>query len=301
MTELNEQVAPAGTSSDGPSSMPTLPDGPLPSGTDLPREQSLENQTNAITRELHALEKLNIYFQMGLAIIGLAAVIIYGFELSQMRRTNNLMQESERDQSQQQRDQMQLDEAAQLALTDPTIENFESRQPTVRLTFHNFGKTPSVSGSVKIATELIGPGGNVANEVDAVERSFRNMPKNASVLPITKVYSQTGLTIPITFNQPGFSRQAVQSVMDGKNRVIFFGKYDYVDIFNKPHSDRFCVSFDEHIGDAKQRFVKSLIENYTKQLGSSEDDKELKQALAIASQAVPSVPSAMQLCDGGND
>ena len=110
-------------------------------GTILPRDQSFENQTNAITRELHDLEKLNIYFQMGLAIIGLAAVIIYGCELVEMCRTNNLMQQSERDQSQQQRDQMQLDEAAQLALSDPTIENFESGQPTVRLSFHNFGKT----------------------------------------------------------------------------------------------------------------------------------------------------------------
>ena len=301
MTELNEQVASEAASSDEPSALPHSLSGPISNGTDLARDQSPENQTTAITRELHALEKLNIYFQMGLAIIGLAAVIIYGFELVQMRRTNSLMQQSQRDQALQQSDQMQLDEAAQLALIDPTIDNFESGQPTVRLTFHNFGKTPSVNGNVKIATALVGPGGNVANDVADVERSFRNMPRTASVFPITKVYSQTGLTIPITFNQPGFSRETVQKVMNGKNRVMFFGNYDYVDIFDRSHQDHFCVSFDEHLADPKQVFLKSFIRNYAKGLGSGEDDKDLKRALAAASQSIPTQPVEMQLCNAGND
>jgi hypothetical protein len=54
------------------------------------------NRANAsqVARELHWLEKLNIVGQMGLVIVGIVAASIYGCQLSEMKRTNELTQQA---------------------------------------------------------------------------------------------------------------------------------------------------------------------------------------------------------------
>lgn len=71
----------------------TIEDGAV-ADTEQKTSNGEQTNTSQVARELHWLERLNIFGQMGLVIVGIVAASIYGCQLHEMKRTNDLTQEA---------------------------------------------------------------------------------------------------------------------------------------------------------------------------------------------------------------
>ena len=303
MTNRNEDVAPSGNSANEASMglSPIAEDGQT-------AEQQTAGQGSGVgekqgARELHKLERWYFISQTVLAIIGVVAVCIYGGQLKQMLRANDLTRQSGLDQVNAQQEQMKLDEAAQVLIESATISDLPSGHPTVSLLFKNTGRTPNKPGEIKVADALIEPPGRAENEIAAVERGFQRLPSDAAIVPLTKLYSQQTRNTPMRFEDSLLSPKNIRLILSGQNRLMVYGIYSYPDMFDKIHHDRFCVNYYAPVNtDVGHDFVRTYLGNVAKRIPSDdEDSKFIKKALSDTVRTIPPSPVAMNFCVSGND
>jgi hypothetical protein len=251
---------------------------------------SNESRVREMTRELHVLEKWNIYCQMGLFILGIGLAAIYGFQLKTMRGQLRVQQ-----------CQMQMDEAAQVMLEGATVSDFQSGNAIVRLSFKNTGKTPSEHTQVTVATGFIGPAGNENDEVRAVQYNFEHMPSDAISVPLSKLFSQVSRIVPLAVGGSSLPPENIKQVLAGKARFIVFGTYQYTDIFGKRYSNPFCMNYTPE-QDRLQAYMKTYMGNVIEQLPANMENSDvIKKILTSSVPPTPPHPEAMSLCLSGNE
>ena len=203
--------------------------------------------TKQIARELHWLEKLNIFGQMGLVVVGIIAASIYGCQLHQMKRTNDLTQQALNSNlvSLNQtlaKMQKQVDAAdAANKLTRQSLSGTEGAfivapprlavdQNQVVISFMNAGKVPArnVEATIQLSKQSlpdykrIGP--------------IQNFTLNAEVIHPGSIEVKRRLT----FN--GFSKVDWDRVTQGLETITVQGNIHYDNGFGILLNESFCNS-----------------------------------------------------------
>jgi hypothetical protein len=235
-------------------------------------------------------------------LIALVAGIGIWFAYRQERFNSQLI-ETNHEQVRVMHDQMELDEAAQLALDTGNISGLDSGVPQIALIFKNSGKTPSLNGRITVKIGGLGPAGSPEKEIAPIERAFKSISEQGFDIPIPTINASQSERSPITFPNEKLSQKDIRDISSGRMRLAVYGTLEYKDIFGALHKKRFCM--------ATQPFEKGPQEIYKAAMNSAADSmptddgsavrSALKGVAAAIARQMPQTPQAMAFCLAGND
>lgn len=238
-------------------------------------ENQAENPAQ-LTQEIHWVHRATLWSQVGLGIIGLCALVIYGCQLSVMRGTLAEVRRSgeqsteqtwsaigninwmarSMDSSQKTNQQgieasgRQSEQALQTA-----IDNFHQEQrawvspagisgvPTVNQPFivqttaNNAGKTYAKHFVMYVAVQAA-PAGTKLH----LETAKGTVYNSLSLLPPNGTYTAKNTvtgegSVPFV---PNPTQEDIDSIKAGTTEIVVFGRMDYLDVFKRPHWAIFC-------------------------------------------------------------
>lgn len=178
-----------------------------------------------------------VWIQAPLVPAGIAALIIYAYQLDQMRKSTDAASESVKI-AKESRELSRLDQRAWISAWKITGKLELNKPMTVQIGMKNSGKT--FARKVESAINWQWADSEVAApDFEEVERQFNSLSKSQLLMPPNGEYV-TGLDVR---HGEKFAQKDIDEILTGKKIVLVYGKIKYQDVFGCDHWTEFCTRY----------------------------------------------------------